>query len=121
MIDHYGINVTDLAATARFYDAVLGVLGFTRQMDFGEAIGYGTDGHPDFWISASAQGASNREAHIAFTAQNRAAVEAFFKTATQLGAPILHAPSEWPEYHDGYYAAFVRDPDGNNVEAVFHH
>jgi catechol 2,3-dioxygenase-like lactoylglutathione lyase family enzyme len=121
MIDHYGINVADLAASSRFYDSVLGVLGYTRQMDFGVAVGYGTEGHPDFWISSAAEGASNREAHLAFVAQNRAAVEAFFEAATQLGAPILHAPREWPEYHDGYYAAFVRDPDGNNVEAVVHH
>ena len=120
MIDHYGINVADLAASARFYDTVLGVLGFTRQLDFGEAIGYGTEGHPDFWIGGAASGPSNRETHLAFIAVDRAAVEAFFEAAQSVGAELLHAPREWPEYHQGYYGAFVRDPDGNNVEAVVH-
>ena len=121
MIDHYGINVADLAASTRFYDTVLGVLGFTRQMDFGEAIGYGTEGHPDFWVSSAASGPSNRESHLAFSAPDRAAVESFFAAARSTGAEVLHAPREWPEYHQGYYAAFVRDPDGNNVETVAHH
>lgn len=120
MIDHFGISVADVTASARFYDTVLGVLGFTRQMDFGEAIGYGSDGKPDFWISSSASGASNREAHIAFEAPSRDAVRAFFDAAVALGAEVLHEPREWPEYHPGYYGAFVRDPDGNNVEAVVH-
>ena len=100
---------------------MLGVLGFTRQMDFGEAIGYGTEGHPDFWVSSAASGPSNRESHLAFSAPDRAAVESFFAAARSTGAEVLHAPREWPEYHQGYYAAFVRDPDGNNVEAVAHH
>ena len=69
----------------------------------------------------AATGASNRESHLAFAAADRAAVEAFFAAAQSLGAEVLHAPREWPEYHPGYYAAFVRDPDGNNVEAVVHH
>lgn len=120
MIDHFGINVADLAASARFYDTVLGTLGFTRQMDFGEAIGYGTEGHPDFWLSSAASGSSNRESHLAFAAADRAAVQTFFDAATELGAEVLHAPREWPEYHPGYFGAFVRDPDGNNVEAVCH-
>ena len=121
MIDHFGVNVADLAASTRFYDTVLEPLGFTRQMDFGEAIGYGSEGHPDFWVSSAASGASNREAHIAFAAADRAAVRAFFDAATGAGAEVLHAPREWPEYHPGYFGAFVRDPDGNNVEAVCHH
>jgi len=120
MIDHFGVNVADMAASTHFYDTVLEVLGFSRQMDFGEAIGYGTEGHPDFWISSAATGQSNREAHIAFTAADRAAVQAFFDAATSIGAVVLHEPREWPEYHQGYYGAFVRDPDGNNVEAVTH-
>ncbi len=120
MIDHLGVNVADLAASARFYDTVLATLGFTRQLDYGEAIGYGTEGHPDFWLSSSAGGTSNRESHIAFTAADRAAVQAFFDAAESMGVEVLHAPREWPEYHPGYFGAFVRDPDGNNVEAVCH-
>jgi catechol 2,3-dioxygenase-like lactoylglutathione lyase family enzyme len=99
------------------------VLGYSRQMDFGEAIGYGRDGHPAFWIAdASAGDASgpNREIHVAFRAADTDAVKAFHHVAVELGAESLHAPRLWPEYHPGYFGAFVRDPDGNNVEAVFH-
>ena len=121
MIDHFGINCVDMAAASRFYDTVLGVLGHTRQMDFGQAIGYGSDGMPAFWISAwPADGAPNREVHIAFTAPDAATVRAFHAAALGLGAEELHAPRLWPEYHPHYYGAFVRDPDGNNVEAVCH-
>ncbi len=120
MIDHVGMQVVDMGASARFYDAVLAPLGVTRVMDFGMAIGYGSQGHPDFWISQQQTGEGFRESHLAFTAADRAGVHAFFDAATGLGAEVLHAPREWPEYHPGYYGAFVRDPDGNNVEAVSH-
>lgn len=123
MIDHVGINCTDYARSQQFYDAVLAVLGYTRQLDVGVAIGYGRDGHPAFWIAdAGAGGASgpNREVHVAFSAADHAQVQAFYDTAVQLGAESLHAPRLWPEYHPGYFGAFVRDPDGNNVEAVCH-
>jgi catechol 2,3-dioxygenase-like lactoylglutathione lyase family enzyme len=123
MIDHLGINCADLDAAATFYDRVLGVLGHRRLMDFGQAIGYGSD-KPDFWIAAQpAQGpaaGTNREIHVAFTAQDAATVRAFFEAAVGLGAEVLHEPRLWPEYHPHYYGAFVRDPDGNNVEAVCH-
>jgi len=123
MIDHLGINCADLAAAAAFYDRVLGVLGHRRIMDFGEAIGYGT-GKPDFWISAQpSEGPAsgpNREIHVAFTAEDPATVRAFFDAATSMGAEVLHRPRLRPEYHPHYYGAFVRDPDGNNVEAVCH-
>jgi catechol 2,3-dioxygenase-like lactoylglutathione lyase family enzyme len=123
MIDHLGINCSDMAASAAFYDGVLGVLGHRRLMDFGEAIGYGTTA-PSFWISAQpAEGPAsgpNREIHVAFTAPDAATVRAFFEAAVALDAEVLHEPRLWPEYHEGYYGAFVRDPDGNNVEAVCH-
>lgn len=123
MIDHFGINCADLASASAFYDEVLGVLGCTRVMDFGVAIGYGVD-KPDFWISAQpAEGPAsgpNREMHLAFSAADADQVQAFFATAVALGAEVLHEPRHWPEYHDHYFAAFVRDPDGNNVEAVCH-
>jgi predicted lactoylglutathione lyase len=57
---------------------------------------------------------------VAFTAASREAVDAFFAAAVAAGADVLHEPRLWPEYHPGYYGAFVRDPDGNNVEAVCH-
>ena len=90
-------------------------------MDFGQAIGSGRDGKPSFWISRQASGGENRESHIAFAAADRAQVRAFFDIAVAAGAPVLHEPRVWPEYHPNYYGAFVRDPDGNNVEAVCHY
>ena len=123
MLDHVGINCSDLPAAAAFYDKLLGALGFTRLMDFEVAIGYGST-KPDFWLSAQpAEGPAsgpNREIHVAFQAADAAAVRAFFEAAQSLGAEVLHEPRFWPEYHEGYYGAFVRDLDGNNVEAVCH-
>jgi catechol 2,3-dioxygenase-like lactoylglutathione lyase family enzyme len=123
VIDHVGISCGDYPRSQAFYDSVLGVLGFTRQLDFGEAIGYGRDGKPTFWIADAAAGAGtgpNREVHLAFVAAGDDAVRAFHAAALGLGAESLHEPRLWPEYHPGYFAAFVRDPDGNNVEAVWH-
>lgn len=119
MIDHFGINCTDLDASKPFYDTVPATLGFTRQLNDGAAIGYSTEGSPDFWISARAEPGPSREMHLAFSAR-RGTGPAFHAAATELGAESLHAPRLWPEYHDHYYGAFVRDPDGNNVEAVCH-
>jgi catechol 2,3-dioxygenase-like lactoylglutathione lyase family enzyme len=120
MIDHFGINCSDLEASARFYDDVLGVLGYSRQMDVGVAMGYGAEGKPDFWIAAWQGQERSREVHIAFHAADVDAVRRFHATAVGLGMESLHEPRLWPEYHPGYFGAFVRDPDGNNVEAVFH-
>jgi catechol 2,3-dioxygenase-like lactoylglutathione lyase family enzyme len=120
MLDHLSIQCDDYAASVAFYDAVLGPLGGTGLMDFGTYRGYGTDAKPSFWISGHATGGTNRESHIAFVAADRAAVRAFFDAAVATGAPVLHEPRVWPEYHPDYYGAFVRDPDGNNVEAVCH-
>ena len=123
MIDHLGINCADWEKSKTFYDEVLGVLGYTRQLDYQVAIGYGRDGKPDFWIGDQNVGEAsgpNREVHVAFRAKDRDAVHAFHDTAVGLGAESLHEPKYWPEYHPGYYGAFVRDPDGNNVEAVCH-
>jgi catechol 2,3-dioxygenase-like lactoylglutathione lyase family enzyme len=119
MLDHVGIQCEDMEASVAFYDAVLATLGNTRIMDFGEAVGYGKD-FPDFWIGLQTTGDGFRESHIAFRAPSREAVVAFRDAAVALGAEVLHEPKEWPEYHAGYYGAFVRDPDGNNVEAVHH-
>jgi catechol 2,3-dioxygenase-like lactoylglutathione lyase family enzyme len=119
IIDHVGITCADLDASARFYDAMLTTLGYRRVMDVGVALGYGHD-TPDFWLAEREGDGPNRESHIAFVAAGREAVHAFHAAGTDLGAETLHEPRYWPEYHPGYYAVFVRDPDGNNVEAVFH-
>ena len=120
MIDHLGINCADLDAAKRFYDTVLATLGYSRQMDFGVAVGYGRDGSPEFWISQYEDMPPNREVHVAFQAADAAQVRAFHEAAVSLGVESLHEPRLWPEYHDHYYGGFVRDPDGNNVEAVCH-
>lgn len=120
MIDHLSIQCADVAASAAFYDAVLATLGGERVMDFGEVIGYGLPPMPDFWIGANDTGEGFREAHIAFSAPTRAAVAEFFDAALAQGAEVLHEPRLWPEYHPNYFGAFVRDPDGNNVEACCH-
>ncbi|MCB1004429.1 MAG: VOC family protein [Acidimicrobiales bacterium] len=119
MLDHLGIHCRDVAASAAFYDAVLAPLGAGRMMDFGELIGFGA-GKPDFWLSPLLGGEGVFEAHIAFTAPDRPTVDAFFAAAVAAGAEVLHEPRVWPEYHPNYYGAFVRDPDGHNVEAVCH-
>ena len=120
MLDHLSIQCADVARSAEFYDAVLANVGGRRLMDFGEVIGYGVPPMPDFWLGPRTTGEGFRESHIAFSAPDRAAVRAFFEAATALGAEVLHEPRVWPEYHPAYYGAFVRDPDGNNVEAVCH-
>jgi catechol 2,3-dioxygenase-like lactoylglutathione lyase family enzyme len=116
MLDHLSIQCSDLDASARFYDAVLATLGHRRVLDLKVAIGYGTDS-PDFWIGEHDSGEGFRESHIAFTAADRAAVDAFHAAGVSLGAEVLHEPRLWPEYEEHYYGAFLRDPDGNNVEA----
>ena len=120
MLDHISIQCQDFDRAAAFYDSVLGPLGVTRIMEFGEAIGYGVEAKPEFWIGRQTTGEGFRESHIAFTAADRAKVRSFFEAALNAGAEVLHQPRLWPEYHPGYFAAFVRDPDGNNVEAVCH-
>jgi catechol 2,3-dioxygenase-like lactoylglutathione lyase family enzyme len=112
------MQCTDMAASAAFYDAVLAPLGCRRVMEHGGAIGYGDSEFPAFWIGPHSTGSGFRETHIAFDAPDRAAVHAFFDAAVALGAEVLHEPRLFPEYHPTYYGAFVRDPDGNNVEAV---
>jgi len=122
MIDHLGIQCRDVAVSAAFYDAVLAPLGARRLMEPHEGvIGYGIPPAPDFWLGPLSDNHTGwREDHIAFVAEDRTAVRAFFDAAVAAGAEVLHEPREWPIYHPGYYGAFVRDPDGNNIEAVCH-
>jgi catechol 2,3-dioxygenase-like lactoylglutathione lyase family enzyme len=120
MIDHLGLQSTDVAAAAAAYLRLLAPLGVQEVMRFpGPVVGMaGPDGIPHFWLSPG--GPSTHEAHVAFTAPDRAAVDAVHVAAVAAGVEVLHSPREWPEYHPGYYAVFLRDPDGHNVEAVTH-
>lgn len=124
MIDHLGIQVADVTAALEFYLRTFAPLGLREAMRFpaGDSFVVGlslADGKPDFWLGPTS-GPETRELHIAFRATDRAAVEAVHAAAVAGNAEILHAPREWPEYHPGYYAVFVRDLDGHNVEAVHH-
>jgi catechol 2,3-dioxygenase-like lactoylglutathione lyase family enzyme len=118
LIDHLHLVVPDLARAKRFYAAVLEVLG----------IPLGGEGPGFFWAdelfvsdlsSPASAGALTGRVHLAFQAADRTRVERFYETALAAGGKDNGAPGERP-YHPGYYAAFVLDPDGNNVEAVFH-
>jgi catechol 2,3-dioxygenase-like lactoylglutathione lyase family enzyme len=118
LIDHVHLVVKDVAASRRFYGAVLEVLGITLG---GEGPGF-------FWAdelfvsaatSPAAQGALTGPTHLAFQAKDRAVVDRFHPAALAAGGTDNGAPGERP-YHPGYYAAFVRDPDGNNIEVVHH-
>jgi len=120
MIDHISVQTDDFAAATAWYDQVLAPLGFARVMNFEGVAGYGpVNGIPAFWLGAATD-PGGRQTHIAFSAVDREAVRAFHRVATDLGGEVLHDPRVWPEYHPNYYGAFVRDPDGNNVEAVCH-
>ncbi|GAA3849374.1 VOC family protein [Amycolatopsis tucumanensis] len=116
--------MADVEASAALYQRVFGPIGLREAMRFpaGDSVVVGMagpDGNPDFWLS-SAGGAETRELHVAFRAPGRDAVDAVHAAAVEAGVEVLHAPREWPEYHPGYYAVFLRDPDGHNVEAVHH-
>jgi catechol 2,3-dioxygenase-like lactoylglutathione lyase family enzyme len=118
LIDHFQLVVADLEASRRFYEAVLGALGVPLG---GEGPGY-------FWAdelfvssqeSPAAAGRPTGRVHLAFQAADRAAVDGFHQAALRAGGADNGAPGERP-YHPGYYAAFALDPDGNNIEAVYH-
>jgi catechol 2,3-dioxygenase-like lactoylglutathione lyase family enzyme len=124
MIDHTGIGVADVARSAAFYDVVLRALGLRRVVQIpansgADGIGYGAE-YPVFWIDRFHPHGVKQ--HTAFTARTRAAVEAFHVAALQAGGTDNGAPGfrdTAKGYPPGYYAAFVIDPDGNNMEAVF--
>ena len=119
MIDHVTATVSDIERAKQFYAQALGPLGYSGRMEFeGAAVGYGTgEGIPDFWIGVRPErGAS----HVAFSAPDRATVDAFYEAATAAGGTDNGAPGVRPHYHETYYAAFVHDADGNNIEAVCH-
>jgi len=121
VLDHLSIQSSDVAASAEFYDAVLATVGGQRILEFdGPTIGYGVPPMPDFWLGPQTTGSGFRESHIAFSAPDRASVDRFLEAAVEAGAEVLHEARVWPEYHPNYYGVFVRDPDGNNVEAVCH-
>jgi catechol 2,3-dioxygenase-like lactoylglutathione lyase family enzyme len=118
MIDHTGLTVSDVVRSKSFYRAALAPLGYAMLMEFEQFAGFGMPPKPDFWIGG---GKPNDPAvHVAFRAETRAAVDAFHRAALSAGARDNGPPGLRPHYHANYYAAFVLDPDGHNVEAVCH-
>jgi catechol 2,3-dioxygenase-like lactoylglutathione lyase family enzyme len=119
MIDHISIGVRDLAACARFYEPVLATLGFAKLRDRPETVGFGKR-YPEFWLNlrpALATGQDNG-LHVCLRAESTAAVAAFHAAALAAGGVSDGAPGPRPEYSASYYAAFIRDPEGNRIEAV---
>lgn len=126
MLDHVGVAVSDIERSRRFYDQALAPLGISLMAEIGPeltdaggtALGYGGGDSPFFWIGGNER--VGEGTHIAFTARTRAEVAAFHAAALAAGGTDHGAPGLRPHYHANYYAAFVLDPDGINIEAVCH-
>lgn len=125
MIDHTGFTVSNLARSKTFYLQTLAALGYTIRLELPQAIGFGDgdaasgdDPGGDFWISQGTP--ATPRTHIAFRARSKAEVQAFHAAALAAGGSDNGGPGLRPHYHPLYYAAFVLDPDGYNIEAVFH-
>jgi catechol 2,3-dioxygenase-like lactoylglutathione lyase family enzyme len=119
MIAHTGIHVSDYQKSKAFYTRVLKVLGYTQNMEYGESAGFNDGKNTDFWVSRE-EGRPVVPNHVAFEAKTKEEVEEFYKEAIAAGAKDNGAPGYRTDYWSGYYAAFVLDPDGHNIEAVFY-
>ena len=117
MIAHTSVAVRDFQAAKRFYEKALAPLGYEVKMDFGEAAGFNDGKNTDFWIGTKTD---VQPTHVAFEAKNRQEVEAFYRAALAAGGKDNGGPGYRVEYWPGYYAAFVHDLDGNNIEAVWY-
>jgi catechol 2,3-dioxygenase-like lactoylglutathione lyase family enzyme len=118
MFDHLGFAVRDLAKSRAFYEAALRPLGLAVIRDGEGWAAFGTGRHTEFWIGT--YGPPPGRVHFAFVAKNRTTVDAFHSAALAAGGKDNGPPGIRKDYHPGYYAAFVIDPDGHNVEAVCH-
>jgi catechol 2,3-dioxygenase-like lactoylglutathione lyase family enzyme len=126
MIDHVGFAVSDYARAKAFYARALAPLGYVLVKEVAAeknpsgfpAAGFGAGRKPDFWIGG--EGKLERPLHVAIVAKDRAAVDAFYEAALAAGGKDNGAPGLRPQYHPDYYAAFVFDLDGHNIEAVCH-
>ncbi|MDO1559200.1 VOC family protein [Brevundimonas sp. 2R-24] len=125
MLDHIGFNCSDVKASRAFYEAALKPLGVGLIMEVGPDqtggptyLGYGKDGKPFFWFGDDPQ--LGNKLHVAFTAETRDQVDAFYRAAMAAGGTDNGPPGVRAIYHPNYYGAFVLDPDGHNIEAVCH-
>ena len=117
MFDHIMVKVKDLNSSKRFYSAALAPLGFSVQYDADGIVVFGPKDAPALCL---AKGEPTGPVHVAFVAKNRAAVKAFYDAALPAGGKDNGKPGLRPQYHANYYGGFVKDPDGNNIEAVCH-
>ncbi len=117
MISHMSLPVSDLEKSKAFYVEALKPLGYAVVMEFPGFVGLGVNGDPDFWL---VPGKNPEGLHIAFGAENRALVGAFYEAAMAAGAKDNGGPGLRPHYGENYYGAFVFDLDGHNIEAVCH-
>lgn len=119
MLDHIGIYVAEFERAKAFYTAALAPIEYSMRKEFPEwsTAGFGDSDNADFWIS---QREAAHNVHISFKADNKEAVDTFYRSAIDAGGTDNGAPGYRKEYAPGYYAAFVTDPDGNNLEVVFH-
>ena len=119
MIDHVSIKVKDVEQAKAFYEAALAPLGYARGIEYPGGMQLLVEGEPgDVWV-ALPEGAEAVPTHVALRAADAAAVDAFYEAALAAGGTDNGAPGP-RDYHPGYYAAFVLDPEGNNIEAVIH-
>lgn len=123
VLHHVSLGTNDMEKALAFYDAVMGALGFKRVMDFApHAVAYGTD-KPEFWIGGAhdrAPATVGNGVHLGFLARSKDAVAAFYEAALKHGGTDDGPPGPRPDYGPDYYGAFVRDPDGNKIEACLH-
>ena len=117
MIDHLTVKVSDYTKSRPFYLAALAPLGYAVTMEYQGGAGFGAP-KPDLWIAQDP--ANVRPLHVAFAAKDRATVDAFYSAAMAAGGRDNGPPGIRKDYHENYYAAFVYDPDGHNVEVVCH-
>ena len=120
MIDHIGVGVSDYDASRAFFLQALAPLGVGVVMEGPYGLGLGRDGKPTFWLHQAAAADVPRGLHLAFSAADRAQVDAFHRAALAAGGQDNGGPGLRPHYHPNYYGAFVIGPDGHNVEAVCH-
>jgi catechol 2,3-dioxygenase-like lactoylglutathione lyase family enzyme len=118
MIDHVALYVTDIDRSRRFYEQALEPLGYTVALDAEDFVGFAHEGSLQFALRSGKDVSTT--AHVAFQADDRSAVDAFHAAATSAGGTDQGAAGVREHYHPSYYAAFVADPDGNNIEAVCH-